>query len=199
MAARYTDVDLMLLKRWDEVDALRSAFDALIGRMSGVIESSLQRVANELREKGFESDWDLKRPDFSFWKREWENKRKESTIYLNIGGFAPFEYGKNVEDHPTVWLCTEEFGKLRTVESSEEFGKLLRNSLSEDQRAAWSHDDLELDSRPLGREYADVDDLKRVSIVSDPEQLTRFLLARVDDCAPLVPVVDAALARLTRK
>ena len=39
MASRYTDVDLMILKRWDEVKALREAFDDLVDRMQDMIEA----------------------------------------------------------------------------------------------------------------------------------------------------------------
>jgi hypothetical protein len=39
MAIRYTDVDLMILKRWDEVMALREAFEDMLGRMEGFVVS----------------------------------------------------------------------------------------------------------------------------------------------------------------
>ena len=41
MANHYEDVDLMLLKRWDEVMALRRAFDDLMDRMREMIETTL--------------------------------------------------------------------------------------------------------------------------------------------------------------
>ena len=52
MASRYTDVDLMILKRWDEVKALREAFDDLVDRMEDVVEASLQKMAVVATEKG---------------------------------------------------------------------------------------------------------------------------------------------------
>ena len=68
MASRYTDVDLMILKRWDEVKALREAFDDLVDRMQEIVEASLQKVSTAVAERGLSSEFDLKRPSIWFWK-----------------------------------------------------------------------------------------------------------------------------------
>ena len=52
MASRYTDVDLMILKRWNDVKALRDAFDDLVDRMRDIVEESLQKVSVALSERG---------------------------------------------------------------------------------------------------------------------------------------------------
>ena len=61
MASRYTDVDLMILKRWDEVKALREAFDDLLGRIEDIVEASLQKVSTAVLERGLSSEFDTKR------------------------------------------------------------------------------------------------------------------------------------------
>src|SRR5262245_41890928 len=130
MATRYTDVDLMILKRWEEVTALRAAFDELLGRMADVIDTSLERVSASVSENRLSADFDVKGPSIWFWKSEWENRKKEPGIYLNVIDFAPSDYGKCDGEYPSVWLMTDEFLKLRTRESSEEFARALRSALS---------------------------------------------------------------------
>jgi hypothetical protein len=75
MASRDTDVDLMIFRRWDEVKALREAFDDLVERMQDIVEASLQKVAVVATEKGLSSDVNLKRPSIWVWKRDWEGAR----------------------------------------------------------------------------------------------------------------------------
>lgn len=52
---------------------------------------------------------------------------------------------------------------------------------------------------PVGREYAEVSPAERLRLVAEPEELARFLVARVEDFMELVLAVDATLARMTRK
>src|SRR5579862_151863 len=119
MANRYTDVDLMIFKRWDEVNALREAFDDLLDRMQDAVEGGLQKVAVVATEKGLSSDVNLKRPSIWFWKREWESRKKEPGIYFELFDFAPADYSKDVEENPSMWLMTDEFSRLKMRESSE--------------------------------------------------------------------------------
>lgn len=199
MAAQYTDVDLMLLNRWQEVAALREAFDDLMGRMTGVIEMAFQRVAGQLAEKGYRSEYDVKRPSFHFWKADWENRRKDAAIYASVSDFVPKPYGKNIEDHPVLWFITDDFGTLRTVGTAEDFGRTLRAGLSAEQRARWNHDDFELGRCPLGRHHVDVTEIERVAMISNPDKLVAFLKSSIEEAIDLAPLVDATLAGMPRK
>ena len=51
-------------------------------------------------------------------KREWENRRKEPGIYFELFDFAPTEYGKDIESHPSMWVMTDEFSRLKAAKSS---------------------------------------------------------------------------------
>src|ERR1035437_3010807 len=131
MANRYTDVDLMILKRWDEVKALREAFDDLRGGMEGFVEGSLKKMAAVAGERKLSSDVDIKRPSIWFWKHEWETRsKKEPGIYFMLSDFARAEYSKSVEEYPSMWFRTEEFSRLKIRESSEDFGRAVRAALS---------------------------------------------------------------------
>ena len=199
MAVHYTDVDLMLLNRWQEVAAFRDAFDELLGRMTGVIEVAFQRVAGGLAEKGYRSEYDTRRPSFAFWKADWENRKKEAAIYAIVSDFVPEPYGKNIEEHPVLWLMTEDFTSLRTVGTAEDFGRTLRAGLSAEQRARWNHDDFELGRSPVGRDHVDVSESERVAMISDPEKLVAFLRSSIEEVLDLARLVDATLAGMPRK
>jgi hypothetical protein len=199
MAVQYTDVDLMLLNRWQEVSALRAAFNELLGRMGGVVETACQRASNAASERGFRTEFDARKGTFAFWKQGWENRKKDAAIYALLSDFAPEAYYSRVEDHPVLWLLTEDFPSLKVLETPEHFGKELRNGLSQEQRARWNHDEFELQTSPFGRVYAEVSDLDRVALASDPDRLATFLIHRVDEFAELVPLIDSTLARMTRK
>ena len=199
MASRYTDVDLMILKRWDEVKALRDAFDDLVDRMQDIVEASLQKVAVVATEKGLSSDYNLKRPSIWFWKREWENRKKEPGVYLELFDFAPADYGKDVDEHPSMWLMTDQFSRLRIRESSDDFALAVRTALSPELLTKWTHDRADFSECPFGRDCHDVSDADRVRLVAEPEALGKFIIARMDDFMELVPAIDQALQGMTRR
>lgn len=199
MASRYTDVDLMIFKRWDEVKDLREAFDDLVDRMQDIVEASLQKVAVVATEKGLSSDFNLKRPSIWFWKREWENRKKEPGIYFELFDFAPADYGKDVEDHPSMWVMTDEFARLKMREGSEDFGRAARAALSAELLTKWSHEDADLSDSPLGRECRDASESDRVAMVAEPDALGKFIIERMDEFMELAPAIDQALQKMTRR
>lgn len=194
---RYTDVDLMILDRWEEVTSLMYAFDALLGRMMSVAGVAMQQAATHLNEKGFQAYADVKEPSLSFWKTEWVN-RKEDGVYGKIVGFVPDECARQVYPHPTTFLITEDVPSLRIAESVEQFGQAFRAGLSDEQRARWSFD-VEMHMNPVGREYSEVSPAARVRLVTEPDELAKVLVAQVEDFMELVPAVDATLKKMTRK
>jgi hypothetical protein len=200
MAKHYEDVDLMLLKRWEEVKALREAFDDLLDRMREVIETTLGKVTHAVAERGMSCDFDAKRPSIWFWKKEWEiRSSKEPGIYFQLLDFAPAEYGKVEYDWPTMWLMSDAFSRLKFRESSEEFGRLVPASLSPEVVKKWSHEDTDLFDSPLGKECGEVSESDRVRLVAEPEALSKFIIERLDEFMELVPAIDQALQKMTRR
>jgi len=199
MASRYSDVDRMILKRWDEVKALREAFDDLIDRLQDIVEVSLQKVSTAVSDKGLSAEYDVKRPSIWFWKREWATRGKEPAVYFQLFDFAPDEYGREVEDHPSIWFMTDEFSRLKMRESSDDFAKVLRAGLSPELLTKWDHDDADLSESPLGRDCHEVLESDRVRFAGEPETLVKFVIERVDEFMELVPAIDQALQKMTRK
>jgi hypothetical protein len=199
MANRYTDVDLMILKRWDEVNALREAFDELIDRMEDIVETTMLKVSAALSEKGLSVEVNTKRPSIWAWKKDWATRRAEPGIYLEVFDFAPADYGREVEEHPSMWLMTDEFSRLKIRESSEDFGRAVRAGLSPELLRKWSHDKANPSAWPLGRDCLDVSEADRVRLVAEPEALGKFVIERVDEMMELVPAIDQALQKMTRR
>jgi hypothetical protein len=199
MASRYTDVDLMIFRRWDEVKALREAFDDLLDRMHDAVEGTLQKVEVVATERGLASDLNAKRPSTWFWKHEWENRKKEPGIYFELFDFAPTEYGKDIEEYPSMWLMTDGFSKLKMREDSEDFGRAVRAALSPELLTKWSHEDADLSDSPLGRECQKISESDRVHLVAGPEALGKFIIERMDEFMELVPAIEQALQSMTRR
>ena len=199
MATRYTDVDLMILKRWEEVKALREAFDDLVDRMQDVVEGVLQKVSTTIAEKDLSTEFYLKRPSIWFWKRDWATRKNEYGVCVELRDFVPTDYGKEVEEHPSMWLVTDEFSRLKMREGSEDFGRAVRAALSPEMLTKWSHEKADLSECPLGRDCTDVSDSDRVRLVTDPDALGKFIIARVDEAMELVPAIDQALQKMTRR
>jgi len=200
MINHYGDVDLMLLKRWEEVKALRRAFDDLMDRMREMIETTLGKITHAVAERGMSCDFDAKVPSIWFWKKEWGTRSsKEPCIYFQLSDFAPAEYGKVAADRPTMWLKSDDFSRLKYREDSEEFGRLLLASLSPELVTKWSHEAVDLSDSPLGKECGEVSESDRVQLVSEPDALSKFVIAGLDEFMELVPAIDQALQKMTRR
>ncbi len=200
MVNHYEDVDLMLLKRWEEVKALRRAFDDLMARMREMIETTLGKITHAAAERGMSCDFDAKYPSIWFWKKEWETKSsKEPCIYFRLSDFAPAEYGKVTGDRPEMWLMSDDFSRLKFRESSEEFGRLVLASLSPELMTKWTHEDADLSESPLGKECSEVSESDRVHMVTEPDALSKFVIERLDEFMELVPAIDQAVQKMTRR
>lgn len=167
--------------------------------MQDVVEASLQKVAVVATERGFSSDFNLKRPSIWFWKREWENRKKEPGVYFEVFDFAPADYGRDVEAHPSMWFMTDQFSRLRIREGSDDFGRAVRAALSPELLTKWSHEDADLSETPVGKACHEVSESDRVRLVGEPEALGKFIVARIDEFMELVPAVDQALQKMTRR
>lgn len=197
MPHRYTDVDRLILDRWQEVSGLREAFDELLDRMEDVLGDTLAKVAVQAQERGLSCDFTAKDPSIWFWKKEWEGRGKEPGISILIKDFAPALYGRVRDEQPWCYLDISEAGKLR-VKDRLAFGHAIRAKLAADTRAKWEASDTDLDVMPLGINYREVKDVERVGWMAEPGELLRFLVARLDEAQEIVPAVDKALAAVIR-
>lgn len=171
----------------------------MLGRIGDIVEASLQKVSTTVSSRELSSEFDLKRPSIWFWKRDWATRGNEPGIYVQVFDFVPSDYGRDVEDYPSMWFMTDEFSKLKMRETSEDFGRAVRAALSPELLTKWSHEDADLSDSPLGRECHEVSESDRVHLVAEPEALGKFIVERVDEFMELVPAIDHALQKMTRR
>ena len=62
-----------------------------------------------------------------------------------------------------------------------------------------NHSDVDLSDSPLGKDCDDVSNADRVSLVSDPDAMCRFILERVGENMELVPAINETLQKMTRR
>ena len=198
MPHRYTDVDRLILDRWQEVSGLREAFDDLLGRVKEVLEDSLGKVAATAQERGFSCDYSVKEPSIWFWKKEWETKTwKAPGVAILIRDFAPRAYGKVRDAHPWTYLDITEASKLK-VKNRLQFAQTIRAGLDDELRKKWDVADADLEDYAVGVISRQIDDAERVRWIKEPADLQRFLLERLDEAREIVPAVDKALKAVGR-
>ena len=194
----YTDVDRLILDRWNEVVALRQAFDDLLKRMEHSIEQAVVRAERWVQAQGWQAENDVRQTRLDFWKPEWANRRGEAALCFRIADFAPREYSKSKDAHPWIWLFTEDMARFKMSESDRiRFARDVHSALGADARR-WDHPDADEAKSPLGRYYADVTPDDRIRWMSHPDELTAFLTRGVEEAMTLAPAIDATLARFRK-
>lgn len=94
---------------------------------------------------------------------------------------------------------TDEFARLRMGESSDDFAHAVKAALSPELLTKWTHDRADPSTFPFGRDCHDVSDADRVRLVSEANALGAFIVDRMNELMELVPAVDQALQRMTRR
>ena len=198
MSSHYTDVDRLILERWNEVLDLQDAFKGLNDRMREAIDGVLAKTERWLDDQGYKCDRDSKTPEISAWKPSWEAKKGQPAIRLTIGEFGPHAYGRVRSDHPYLWVMTANLDLLKLKEPERvQFARDLRKALGP-AAAMWDDEEVSDADSPLGRYLSDVPDGKRVEMAGQPQQLLDFLQSRFSELFELAPAIDATLAAIRR-
>ena len=195
MNTHYTDVDRMILTRWEEVGALREAYDGLLGRMTSTIDSACARAGAWLQEQGYEWNHNAKYPGIWAWKSAWEKPRGEPLITLEITDFAPLGFGKVSRPTPYLWISTVGLERLKLKETDRiRFARELKATLGP-AVAKWDHAAGDEASDPLGRYCTEVSDMQRIDLVSHPAGLVNFFEKGFQELVALVPAIDETLKK----
>jgi hypothetical protein len=196
MNTNYTDVDRMIISRWDEVIALRDAYDELLDRMRDSLEGVCDRVKVWLEEREFECDIDVKTPQIDAWKASWEKPRGKPLVYFRVGDFAPLGYGKVEADHPWLWVVTKELERIKLKDPSDraKFARDLKEVIGP-AAASWDHEDADPASEPLGRYRKELTEQQRVELTTHPARLVEFIQSAFTELFELEPAIDATLSK----
>jgi hypothetical protein len=200
MATEYTDVDRLVLDRWQDVMGLIEAHEELQDRVEVAIDGVGDRLERWLEERNYEINCDSKSPSFLLGKTAWNNKRKDDWIvYFEVGGFAPFGFRKVREDHPYAWLHTDNLALLRMKEPERvEFAKALRQELG-DGAKAWADKNVDDADSPLGRYFTDIKEADRVELIADSDRLFEFATKACEELFTLSEPIDRVLAKFRPK
>src|SRR5262245_2070589 len=107
MATTYTDIDRLILERWEDTRGLFDAYEELQARIQDVIEEVGERLAHWASDRGYRIGTDAKVPEYYAYKDAWLHRRREEpVICFAIEGFAPMGYRKVKDEHPSLWLST---------------------------------------------------------------------------------------------
>lgn len=195
MNTTYTDVDRLMLDRWNDVIALFEARDELLSKITNTIDTVCQRVGPWLEENGYEWEGDEKHPSIWAWKKDWEKPRGEPLITLEISDFAPIGFGRVENDNPWMWVRTDNLERIRLKAPDRvRFARDLKAALGT-AASKWEHEDCEEDSEPLGRYCTDVSDQQRLELVKQPARMVEFLQAGFKEMFELVPALDETLRK----
>jgi hypothetical protein len=176
MNAHYTDVDRMILSRWNEVAALQDAYDSLLDRMEKTISSANDRVGAWLTEQGYQWEADARQPYINAWKKDWEKPKGQPLVHFQVADFTPIGYGKATTPHPFLWLFIDGLDRIRFKEDDcRKFSKELRAAVGPQLLAKWDHQETDDVSEPLGRYCTDITESGRLDLVSHPSKLVEFV------------------------
>ena len=194
MSSHYTDVDRLILERWNEVLDLQDAFKGLTDRMRDTVEGVMVKAERWLDEQGYRCEYDVRRPEISAWKPTWEARRGQPAIRLVVGEFAPLGYGKVRSEHPFLWVMTATLDLMKMKEAERiQFARQVRQTLGT-SAAKWDHREVSDADSPLGRYVNELAEGGRVALAAQPQKMLEFLQRGFGELFELSSAIDAQLA-----
>jgi hypothetical protein len=195
MPVAYTDIDRLILERWEDTKGLLGAYEDLQERIREVLCDIGTRVERWASSQGYKSVADAKNASFSIYRHTWEHsRREEALVYFALEDCAPIGYRRIKQPHPSLWLYTEDLAGMKMKEADRiRFAAEVRTRLG-DLALGWHHEDASEADYPLGKSLADVSDADRVKFVSDPDELFTFVTNSLEQTFTLANAVDQALA-----
>lgn len=200
MPTTYTDVDRLILERWDDTRGLLDAYEELQDRIHDVITEVGERLSEWAAPQGYMVDTDAKLPSIFVYRNTWMNrKRDDALVYFELTDFAPLGYRRVKENHPAVWVWIDNLQMLRMKERERvQFARDLRSNLG-DLAAEWKHEECDDSDCPLGKTLADVSDSERVRLISDPDALFAFATDALKLAFALSDAMEKTLASAKSK
>lgn len=198
MSSHYTDVDRLILERWNEVQDLQDAFKGLTDRMRDTVEDVMVKAERWLDEQGYRCEYDVRRPEISAWKSGWEARRGQPGIRLVVGEFAPLGYGKVRSEHPFLWVMTATLDLMKMKEAERiQFARQLRQTLGP-SAAKWDHREVSDADSPLGRYVNELPETERVALAAQPQKMLEFVQAGFTELFETAAAIDATLAAVRK-
>jgi hypothetical protein len=196
MPTSYTDIDRLILDRWDEVTSLIEAREELQDRIGDVIEAAGDRIRRWLQPLGYELEVHPRDAEFHAYRTTWTYKKKGPAVAFLLKGCCPKGYRRNQQLYPSLWLNIEDLEKFKIKEDGRrKFSADLRNQLGS-LAAGWDDDGCDDATAPLGRDLTDYDSRRRCELVSSSEALSAFAVSEFSRGFELADAVDLCLQKV---
>jgi hypothetical protein len=197
MSEIYSDLDRLVIERWEDIRGLIKAQTDVQSRIDEVIEQVGERLQRWAAPLGFNVNAAPADGEFQAWRSGWADKRKGPRVYFVVGGFWPNGYRKLDEKFPYISLYTGSLEDFRIREEERAtFGRALRAAL-DGQGSQW--EDGSKDSEyPLNRYLKDVDSSRRSELILEADRLFAFGQEHLTHLFTLADVVEKQLSTLAR-
>lgn len=191
----YTDIDRMILERWDEVNQLIEAREETKDRIAKVIEAATERLRRWLEPQGYELQSWPKDGEFHVWRRTWDVKKKGPAVKFILEGFCPPGYRRGAETFPCLWLATTALENYKLKEADRRaFAAGLRAELGA-SAADWDDDACDDANGPLVQYLREFDRGRQVNLVSSADNLAQFTMEHLSKSLAISDVVDRCVSR----
>lgn len=188
MSDQLTELDVFLLDRWPDTMGIREAIKELEDRLGDRLEAVAERLGPWLTARGYEvAGVETKYAAVNIVKKGWMKNRDEAFIYVAIAGLFPFGYRRVDEEHPYVWLRSEEL-----TEAEEQVFQAEMSSRLKDTPGGWLNEYC-TQSDPVGRYIVSYGDPERARLAQSDESLEQFIKAELEPILALGDGFDAAL------
>jgi hypothetical protein len=192
----YSDIDKLVLERWEDVKNLAQAQKDVQSRIEEVIEIAGERIGRWLREQGYEFEYDAAEGSISAWRPGWAERRKAAKVVLALGGLGPLGYNKSDEPRPFLWVYTEGLASYRVKDAGRlAFAADLRRELGS-AAAEWDDDGVDDTEAPLGQYLKGLGVRDQCRLVASPENLVEFAQEQFPRLFRLADAIDACLVRM---
>ena len=198
MSFAYSEMDQLILQRWNDVMGLIEAHREVQDRIEEMIDAVGERVARWARPLGFETTVQRRDAEFLAWRPGWSDRRKGEKVVLVLGGFCPDGFRKVDERHPFQWVYIGNLANFRCKEPERAiFSQALRAALGDHARS-WEAQGVNEADYPLGRYLTSIRDADRAQLISRPDALFSFVTENFAPLFQIADVIDAELVKLAK-
>jgi hypothetical protein len=193
----YSDLDKLVLERWEDVRNLAQAQRDVQGRIEEVIGVAGDRVSRWLRDRGYDSECEPADAQFLAWRPAWADRRRGAKVSLALGGFCPLGYYKSEEPHPFLWVYTDGLENYKVKEAGRvAFVADLRRALGPEIASQWEDQEVDDADAPLGQYLRQYGVREQCGLVSNPDALFRLAVEQYPKLFALADAIDSCLAKL---
>ena len=189
MSEALTELDVLLLDKWQDTLAIWDAINELEDRLSDRFESSVDRLKPWLAERDYEVvEVDRKGASVYVAKRSWFRKREEELVSVGVGAVLPYGFRRVDDEHPYVWVAIGHMDEDEQEAFNAQFTERLRR-----RPGGWLNDNC-YEDYPAGRHITSLGDSERITLAKSEEAMESFMKDALESVMALEGDIEAALS-----